>query len=267
MSIIKQNFLIILTGLPASGKTTLAKKLKSKFEQLDNRIEVEIVDPDKIRMNLYKGIFDPSKENIVREKNLEKISKGLKSGKIVISDDLNYYNSMRHDLKEIADHLGLRYYIIYISTPLKTCIERNEQRGKPIPNDLIVEINDKFDKFDKYHWDQPFLVYDLSKPEIENIADEIVNLIIEDIKNRQKKKAVISYNKTKKLQKYTEQLEKITRKLTGNFLKQIQEPQKRKEILKLRKKFVKKYLYSIEIEDKIDKEFEDFIKRELNLKQ
>ena len=101
--IITKNFLIILTGLPASGKTTFARMLKKGLEKKINSHKIKIIDPDEIRTSLSYGKFDPTKEQIVREKNLAKVEKSLKEGYIVISDDLNYYTSMRHDLKNISD--------------------------------------------------------------------------------------------------------------------------------------------------------------------
>ena len=57
----KRNFLIILCGLPASGKSTFAHKFKSIVENVNDQI-VSIVDPDKIRKNLYSGNFNYKKE-------------------------------------------------------------------------------------------------------------------------------------------------------------------------------------------------------------
>ena len=49
---------IWLTGIPASGKTTLAKELKKYYEQ--KKISVEILDGDEIRKTLSKDLgFSP----------------------------------------------------------------------------------------------------------------------------------------------------------------------------------------------------------------
>jgi len=137
--VIDQNFLVILVGLPASGKSTFAFKLKEKLES-NFQNKVKIIDPDIIRDNTFPNGFDFKKEPKIREKNIQSVRRHLIKGYIVISDDLNYYSSMRHDLKLIADSLNIKYYIIYISTPLKLCLERNVERGKPIPNKVIKNI-------------------------------------------------------------------------------------------------------------------------------
>ena len=56
--VVNQNFLVCLTGLPASGKTTFANKLKILLEQKFNFFRVKIIDPDKIRENLSPNKFD-----------------------------------------------------------------------------------------------------------------------------------------------------------------------------------------------------------------
>ena len=44
--LVNRNFLICLTGLPASGKTTFAKVLKLILEKRLTDLSVQIIDPD-----------------------------------------------------------------------------------------------------------------------------------------------------------------------------------------------------------------------------
>ena len=60
--LIKDNFLICLVGLPASGKTTFAYQLKGTIEKNIENFNVIIIDPDKIRDQLSPNKFDHSKE-------------------------------------------------------------------------------------------------------------------------------------------------------------------------------------------------------------
>ena len=80
----KNNFLIILVGLPASGKTTFAHILKKKLS-LYFRSEVKIIDPDLLRDALSPKIFDFQNEPRIREETLEKVRKYLKKGLILIA--------------------------------------------------------------------------------------------------------------------------------------------------------------------------------------
>ena len=174
-------------GLPASGKTTFADFLKKKLN-LYFHVEVKIIDPDLLRDPFSLKIFNFQKEPRIREQTLENVRKYLKKGRIVISDDLNYYTSMRHDLKSIADDLDINFYIIHISTPLELCLKRNEERGKPIPNKVIQKIHDKFDNFKKYRWDYPFKTYSTTQSfGPVNFVKELIKEIVEDKKKNKKK--------------------------------------------------------------------------------
>ncbi|MBN1214628.1 MAG: adenylyl-sulfate kinase [Candidatus Lokiarchaeota archaeon] len=207
---LKNNFLICLTGLPASGKSIFAKKLKEGLSRIQNNFETIIIDTDKIRHSLYDKEFNHKKEILVREKNLKLIEKNLIEKKIVISDDLNYYSSMRHELREISSNLKLRMFIIYIATPFNICIEWNKKRGYTIPDNVIFNINRKFDSFQKYKWDQPDYTVDMSKElNLDKLISDIVlkmikldkepNLQIlgEEINTNEKKKKI--FKKQKKM--------------------------------------------------------------------
>ncbi|MCK4382114.1 MAG: adenylyl-sulfate kinase, partial [Candidatus Lokiarchaeota archaeon] len=87
--LVNKNFLICLTGLPASGKTTFANKLKEILEKRFTKLTVSIIDPDIIRHTMAPNKFNYTLEPIVRERNLTEITKELSKGNIVISDDLN----------------------------------------------------------------------------------------------------------------------------------------------------------------------------------
>ncbi|MFX0116724.1 MAG: adenylyl-sulfate kinase, partial [Candidatus Hodarchaeota archaeon] len=50
----EQGFVIWLTGLPSSGKTTIAQKLIRELHAM--RIKVELFDGDEVRRNLSKGL-------------------------------------------------------------------------------------------------------------------------------------------------------------------------------------------------------------------
>ena len=259
----KRNYLIILCGLPASGKSTFARKFKSILENVRGQAIVSIVDPDKIRKNLYSGNFNHKKESIVRKRNLKNIRKALKSGFIVISDDLNYYTSMRHDLKEVAKKVDSSFYIIHISTPMSQCIIWNEKRGKPIPNNVVRNINQKFDLFDTYSWDKPIISIDLS--EITNLEEKIKNIlkiIEQDIKltSEQYKKSVLK----KPMNRYKERLDQVTRKIVNQYASDLKQSPLIPQIIRLRKVFIKENLNNEMSNLDITNQFKLFLKTQIN---
>lgn len=260
-----KNFLICLVGLPASGKTTFANSLKIALKKKFNNLEVKIIDPDLIRQNLTLNKFEHEKEYIVRNKNLVRIRNKLKKGYIVISDDLNYYSSMRHDLKEITDDLNLDFYIIHIATPIEICIKWNEKRGETVPKEVINKIKDKFDMFNRYHWDNPIVTYDLSE-----IID--LNAIIKDFLAKLDDKMNFGKQKFCKEEPksisnlYNENLDKITRAYVGKLVVNPDFLPLKNKIFKLRKAYIKKNRNKALSEQEILKSFKIYLEKILNLK-
>ena len=248
-------------GLPASGKTTFADFLKKKLN-LYFHVEVKIIDPDLLRYPFSLKIFDFQKEPRIREQTLENVRKYLKKGRIVISDDLNYYTSMRHDLKSIADDLDINFYIIHISTPLELCLKRNEERGKPIPNKVIQKIHDKFDNFKKYRWDYPFKTYSTTQSfGPVNFVKELIEEIVEDKKKNKKK---ISVRKTRHSSNLAA-LDLITRKYVGSLLEVPHNRSYKDDILKYRKSFIKKRKGNLTDTKAILEDFKRYLTQNLNI--
>ena len=256
----KSNFLIILVGLPASGKTTFAFKLKKKLES-DFQNNVKIIDPDIIRDNTFPNRFDFKNEPKIREKNIKSVRKHLVEGQIVISDDLNYYSSMRHDLKLIADSLNIKFYIIHISTPLKLCMKRNEERGKPIPNKVIQNINNKFDNFNKYKWDNPFETYDITQNRDEiQFLKRLSDRIASNLQEQKNSKELLLHKPSISIR---EELDLITRKSVGELLKNPKYHVSKKAILEYRKSFIKSRSYEELDVKKILEDFKLFLDEKL----
>ncbi|MFX0006730.1 MAG: adenylyl-sulfate kinase [Promethearchaeota archaeon] len=260
---INKNFLICLVGLPASGKSTFANLLKKALNKKYSSFEVKIIDPDIIRQNLTSNKFEYNKEPLVRNKNLEIIRRELRQGHIIISDDLNYYASMRHDLKEITDDLHLDLFVVHIATPIEFCIKWNEKRGKPIPNEVIQKIDNKFDMFNKYSWDKPIATYNLS--DISDLSEVIKDFLslLEDQMNPQKsnvnKENIDNINLL-----YNENLDKITRVYVGTLILKSDFKYFKNEILKLRRAFIKRNKNKKLGESEVLNNFKKYLKKNLN---
>ena len=113
----------IMSGVPASGKTTYIKKHAAP--------EDLVVSRDKIRYSLLApGIPYFSKEDEVFSEFCNQINEGIGKYDVIWADATHLnnssrwkllYNIRRHDFDEVD--------FIAIETPLEECLERNSLRG------------------------------------------------------------------------------------------------------------------------------------------
>jgi tRNA uridine 5-carbamoylmethylation protein Kti12 len=188
-------YLLILCGLPSSGKTTISRNVASLLED-KHGIRSMVISSDDFRdmLSYSSEGFKPEREIFVKALYDKAIATALEQGFLVVSDDLNYYKSMRSDLRHIAKRVSSDYDIVFVDTPVEQAVKWNHERGSPIPSSLIEEINQKLDppKGD-YKWDTPLVVVDPSKQSYEEIGSSIVSAVLKRLENpiRSKPKKVV----------------------------------------------------------------------------
>lgn len=152
----KQPVLVVLTGLPAAGKTTLAGQLGPELDGKSG-LPVITIASDTVRAEItsLQRRFHPELEPAVRRMTLDRISSALEQGFSVIHDDLNYYRSMRFDLVQLARDAKVPHALIHVSTDQSTCLEHNAARGRKVPDEVIIQDAERFDAPGLDPWDEP----------------------------------------------------------------------------------------------------------------
>lgn len=115
----KPGVTLFLTGLPCSGKTTIALELKEYFEKQLQR--VEYLDGDVIRtLKNWNLGFSPKdrKENIQR---IGRISGLLSKRAITICSFVSPYEEDRNFVRDCND----QFILIHVACPLDECITRD----------------------------------------------------------------------------------------------------------------------------------------------
>jgi O-phosphoseryl-tRNA(Sec) kinase len=201
-------FLMVLCGLPASGKTTLALAIKRAVGP-----DVEIVTSDKWRDETYYIDWKPEKEGAVRKKSLAQVRERIQQGKSVIHDDTNYYQSMRHELYKIALERKCLFTIIHVTTSVDNAILWNAKREhSEINEDIIRKIADRFDPpGGRYLWDYPSVEVDMATHVLEKAVTKIVALL-------RSLKTVEDSQPVKVTEQTGEAIDQITRKAVTEFL-------------------------------------------------
>jgi len=120
----RQGFTVFFTGLPASGKSTVANVLRVKFLEISDR-PVTLLDGDIVRKHLSSELGF-SREH--RDINIRRIgfvaSEITKNGGIAICAPIAPYDAIRKEVRTmIQPHGG--FVLVHLSTPLETCEARD----------------------------------------------------------------------------------------------------------------------------------------------
>ena len=116
-----KGFTLWLTGLPCSGKSTLATEIEGIF--LERGMKVEVMDGDEVRQNLTKdlGFSREDRENNIRR--IGYVSKLLsRNGVVTIVAAIAPYQSVRDEVRE---SIGRRYIEVYLEAPVEELIKRD----------------------------------------------------------------------------------------------------------------------------------------------
>lgn len=128
--------LLCLRGLPASGKTTYARKLANKGWVRVNK--------DDLRAMLHNSHFSKNNEAFILSLRDEIIIRGLVSGKNVVVDDTNLDYKHVDQFKSIASEFLADYEEEFFDTPVEECIRRNSLREKPVPENVIWDMYHRY---------------------------------------------------------------------------------------------------------------------------
>lgn len=175
----QKGFTVWFTGLPSSGKSTIADLVANKLRKLG--LKVERLDGDIVRKSLSRDLGF-SKED--RDKNIERVTFVAKlltrNGVAVITSFISPYRIMRANArKEIGNFVE-----VYVKCPIEICMQRDTKGmykralAGEIPN--FTGVNDPYEEPEK-----PELVLETNDESAEKCAEKTINKLkeLEYIKN------------------------------------------------------------------------------------
>ena len=125
---------IMLVGIPASGKSTFAQKLKEKEE------DVKIVSSDSLRKEIFGDINHQGDNDKLFAKMNDLVREKLSKGKDVVLDSTNLYFKRR---KHLLNYVYNNYYdeaiCYYMNIPIEIAHKRNIKRNKKIKERQVPE--------------------------------------------------------------------------------------------------------------------------------
>lgn len=146
----------MMVGLPASGKSTYAKKLADKEKAI-------ILASDELRKELFGDVNDTEHNNELFQELHKRAIQYLKEGKNVIYDATNI-NSKRRAGFVSRLPINVKKECYYMNTSLDVIKENNNNRERKVPIDVIKRMR-KTLQIPMYHegWDKINIVDRFSK--------------------------------------------------------------------------------------------------------
>ena len=120
---------ILMSGLPGTGKDTYIKK---------NYPNMEVISLDDIRDELK--ISPTDNQSIVYEEAKRRAVNLLRNKKEFIWNATNLSNLIRNKQLNLFHNYNASVKIIYLETDLKTNLERNSNRKKIVPENIIYKL-------------------------------------------------------------------------------------------------------------------------------
>lgn len=162
------NKLIMLIGLPASGKTSFTKTL----QLLHKKDDIEIISSDAIR----KELFGSEEEQKYNDKVFEEVYKrarfSIQHKKITVIDATNLNRKRRINFIKVMPKCEVEAVVFAI--PFEVCCERNESRERVVPMSVMERMYKSFqpphyaEGFDKIK----YVTLDSKKASLEDILNK-----------------------------------------------------------------------------------------------
>ncbi|WP_291567090.1 MULTISPECIES: AAA family ATPase [unclassified Clostridium] len=142
--------LIMMIGLPASGKSTYAKEISKK----ENAV---IISSDSMREELYENVNDTEHNTELFIEIHKRIKEHLKNDISVVYDATNINYKMRKAFLIELNKINCYKECYFMATPYERCLEQNNIRDRKVPEHVIkrmyknIFIPQYYEGFDKIH--------------------------------------------------------------------------------------------------------------------
>ena len=167
---------LFFTGLSGAGKSTIAKGLSARLEEVGGR-KITLLDGDEVRHFLSSELgFSKEHRSINVLRNGYVAKEVSKNGGIAICSLIAPADEIRKKVRNLVGYQA-NFVLIHVSTPLKVCEERDRKglyakaREGKIPN--FTGISDPYDEPKDAE-----LVIDTSKYSPEESVDLIMNYLL-----------------------------------------------------------------------------------------
>mgnify|MGYP003350540762 FL=1 len=140
----------VLIGAPGAGKSTEAKKIAAR----ENAV---IVSGDDIRARLYGSPDIQGNWVEIHDEIEAQVADAAALGRVVILDGTHYRSAYRKDAVVMLNSYGYdNVEAVVVNPSLATCLARNFQRSRNVPDYVIKEMHAKLQSSLRTIYDEPF---------------------------------------------------------------------------------------------------------------
>lgn len=135
------NIIEMCVGLPGCGKSTWAKSVANFWRN------VEVISTDSIREELYGNEAIQGDGKLVFDTAYQRIHSILEQydGKRIIFDATNLHRRDRERFSKEFKNDNTLMRIVYFRTPYEVCVERNSNRERKVPVEVIQRMYERMD--------------------------------------------------------------------------------------------------------------------------
>ena len=130
--------LYMMCGLPGSGKSSWARKIRDSAE--DGRAEIH--SSDALRAELFGDATWHGNEKYLFSTLHQNIENCLRSGRSAVYDATNLRASFRRKYLNTLEKTGLQFHkvCVFVDTPYEECLRRNAARERIVPEEVIASM-------------------------------------------------------------------------------------------------------------------------------
>ena len=122
--ILDRGFVVWFTGLPGSGKSTIANGVAEILRRLGYKVEV--LDGDWVRKTINPDATFTREGRRLHLRRVAWIARLLaRNGVIVLCSFVSPYRDVRAEVRRIVEEEGLKFIEVYVKCSLKECIRRD----------------------------------------------------------------------------------------------------------------------------------------------
>lgn len=160
--------LIMMVGLPCSGKSTYSQKLAEEHS-------ATVFSSDVLRAELFGDINEQSRNNELFVELHKRIKNCLASGKSAIYDACNHHYKERMAFLQQLNKIPCEKICVVMATPYEECIRRSKARERKVPEYVIEKMYRQFDPPYWYEgWDD--IIVEYSNNKLKSTMDWILSM-------------------------------------------------------------------------------------------